>query len=1328
MAFESLERNADTLSKAIAEVPSPNRLETVRQVLEDIVLSSIRVKSHVVSADEREGGLRNLLNFGHSIGHAFEGILAPQILHGECVAIGMVLEAALSRYLGILKAPALARLTKCIAAYGLPLSYKDPIVQQRSGRKLCRVKDLMVMMGSDKKNVGHQKRVVLLAGIGRTHEPKATPVDDRHIRIFMSTAIEIMPTPISTIARTCTPPGSKSISNRALILAALAQGECRIKNLLHSDDTQVMLNALTELRCASFHWEDDGETLVVKGHGGQMHASGQELYLGNAGTASRFLTTVATLARPGKVHHSVLTGNQRMKLRPIGPLVDALIANGAAVKYLEKEGCLPLHIGASAGFEGGDIELAATVSSQYVSSILMCAPYAKKPVTLRLVGGKPISQPYIEMTAAMMASFGIKVTRSETEEHTYHIQCGTYRNPAEYAIESDASSATYPLAVAAITGSTCTIPNIGKASLQGDARFAVDVLRPMGCSVEQSATSTTVTGPAIGTLKPLKHVDMEPMTDAFLTAAVLAAVAQGSGRQHTTQITGIANQRVKECNRIKAMKDELAKFGVTCRELEDGIEVDGRPFSTLHRPLHGVHCYDDHRVAMSFSVLSLILPEPTVILERECVGKTWPAWWDELHQNFDTRLEGYDIDAILADKQRSKVPQRSLFLIGMRGAGKSTAGAWAANLLGWPFIDLDTELEKQLGTSIPDLIKAKGWDGFRQLELKLLQDCITHKAERHIFACGGGVVETPMARELLIKYHRSGGSVLYVHRSLQNIIDYLSIDKTRPAYTDDIKAVWDRREPWYEACSNYEYFSRTEGTGSLTGPFKDYLRLMSSITGRNSPLERIRAKPYSFFLAVTVSDVSTIVDKLPEMAVGSDAVELRVDLLRDQNSDEELVTTTYVGNQVALLRATLDLPIIFTIRSVSQAGKFPDHETKHMMQLYRLALRMGVEFLDIEMRLPDDLLRVLVANKGQTKLIASHHDPRAELCWDDGSWVTWYNKALQYGDIVKLVGVATNRKDNADLEEFRDWATSAHKDTPLIAINMHRHGQRSRIDNPFLTPVTHPLLTTKAAPGQLSAAEIRQALSINGDIAPLDFYLFGKPTSLSKSPKLHNTFFKQAGLPHHYQRFETDDVHALEGLLADPAFGGASVTIPLKIDIQSYLDEMSADANLIGAVNTIVVDHTRPSGSGKGFYKIGYNTDWQGIQLLLENSGASAHNNCHDQREAGLVIGSGGTARAACHALHTVGFSPIYVLGRTKTKVQEMIASFPPEYHLVALSSVNDVDTSAKRPRAAIGTVPADLPIDNAVQAALDVLMDSHKTEVRYLLSQVSTPIVKCSD
>lgn len=1282
------------------------RLSSIRQILKDLVLGSVRVKAHVVSADEREGGLRNLLNFGHSIGHAFEGILTPQILHGECVAIGMVLEATLARHLGVLEGGALSRLAKCLTSYGLPTSSKDAVVRERSANKHCSVEQLFSIMGVDKKNDGRKKRIVLLSGIGRTYERQASVVADRDVKVVLSSGILVSPSVSRSLSVSCTPPGSKSISNRALVLAALGSGPCRIRNLLHSDDTEVMLSALVKLKGATFAWEDDGRVLVVTGNGGELKASEEELYLGNAGTASRFLTTVATLAEPTTRDSSILTGNQRMKTRPIGPLVDALQANGATISYLEKKGCLPLNIKASQGMEGGDINLAATVSSQYVSSLLMCAPYAKHPVTLRLVGGKPISQFYIDMTSAMMASFGVKVTKSQTEEHTYHIPQGRYTNPSEYNIESDASSATYPLAMAAITGITCTVPNIGSGSLQGDAKFAVDVLRPMGCTVHQTESSTTVTGPPKGKLRPIPEVDMEPMTDAFLTASVLAAVARGSDGNSTTRIVGIANQRVKECNRILAMKDELAKFGVTCRELPDGIEIDGVNYANLQQPQGGVHCYDDHRVAMSFSVLAAVAPHATLIQERECVGKTWPGWWDTLRQPFGVGLDGVDLEQPLETKagQGDKF-QKSIFLIGMRGAGKTTAGSWVSNVLGWPFVDLDTQLETDASLTIPEIIKESGWEGFRSQELALLKKMIAEKPNKHVFACGGGIVETPEARKLLSDYHKSGGLVILVQRDIEDVMSFLQIDKTRPAYVDDMRSVWLRRKEWYRECSINQHYSQKSSPTALAKASKDFERFLRLIVGRRRPLDTIKTKKHSFFVSLTVPDVNAALHLLPEVVVGSDAVELRVDLLEDPQDKNGPPSPDYVATQVAILRASVALPIIFTVRTQCQGGRFPDQAHDEALALYQLALRMGIEFLDLEIQFPEPLLRSVLQAKGQTKILASHHDPKGALSWSNGSWVPYYNKALLYGDIVKLVGVAKEQGDNARLLEFKNWAQSAH-DTPLIAINMGSEGQLSRIQNAFLTPVSHPALPFKAAPGQLSAAEIRLGLSLHGEIQPRQFYLFGKPISQSRSPAMHNALFKATGLPHHYGLVETETVAEVESVIGSVDFGGASVTIPLKLDIISYLDEVADDARIIGAVNTVIPDSSRPSAKNRGHYLVGRNTDWRGMTLVLRNAGAQTHSHV-EHTQSGLVVGGGGTARAAIYALRDMGYSPVYVLGRSREKLRELVESFPSEYGLEVLTSAQDVEGVQSRPSVAISTVPADQPLDAGVEEALHLLFSN---------------------
>jgi pentafunctional AROM polypeptide len=1314
--FTALEGNADTILAAMDQEATDGRrnFDSIAGILKRIVLGSVRVKAEVVSADEREGGLRNLLNFGHSIGHAYEALLTPQILHGECVAIGMVKEAELARYLGVLDPSAVARLTKCIASYGLPTSLADKTVQKRSANKHCPVDELIKIMAVDKKNAGAVKKIVLLSGIGRTYEKKASSVVDRDIKITLSPSISVHPSVPSDLSVTCSPPGSKSISNRVLVLAALGTGSCRITNLLHSDDTQVMLDALAKMQGASFSWESDGKELVVTGNGGNLKASSNELYLGNAGTAARFLTSVTALCQPQEgVTSTIVTGNARMKERPIGPLVKSLRTMGIDVDYQEKEGSLPLRIAACSGFGAdsftGDIELTANVSSQYVSSILLAAPYSKKPVTLRLVGGKVISQPYIDMTIAMMAAFGVQVERDRNDSNAYHIPNKPYTNPSEYEVESDASSATYPLAIAAITGTTCTVPNIGSGSLQGDARFAIEVLRPMGCKVEQSKTSTTVTGPPRGQLKAVKEIDMEPMTDAFLTASVLAAVCSSNGSSNTTRIYGIANQRVKECNRIQAMVDELAKFGITCRQFDDGIEVDGKSYQ-LKAPQEGIHCYDDHRVAMSFGVLSLVAPEPVLILEKDCTGKTWPGYWDILNQQFKAELTGVELSSHShGSKVTNKNQQKSIFLIGMRGAGKTTAGGWASRALGWPLIDLDAALEQEIGMTIPDLIRskeseAKGWEAFREAEFKILQKVVKEKPTGHIFACGGGIVEAPEARKILVDYQKSGGIVILISRDINKVMDFLQTDKTRPAYVEDMMGVWLRRKPWYLECSNYRFHSQAAGPTALLSTQADLARFLSVITGRSSILQSIKKRKHSFFVCLSAPNLKACVSTLQDIIVGSDVIELRVDLLEDPKGSAGIPTPQFVIEQMTVIRSVTLTPVIFTVRTKAQGGKFPDDAYDDARALYRTALRLGCEFVDLEMTMPEDILQEVSENRGYTEIIASHHDPRSALSWSNGSWMQYYNRALQYGTVIKLVGVAKSLQDNYALADFKSWAETAHP-IPLIAINMGEHGKLSRILNGFLTPVSHPLLPSATAPGQLSAVEIRSGLSLMGEIPIKKFYLFGSPISQSPGPRLHNRLFRETGLPHMYSIHETTDASSIQDIIRAPNFGGGSVTIPLKQDVQALMDSLAPEVEAIGAMNTIVTETSVDEATGKEVTRlVGRNTDYLGMILVLRAAGARGSG-------SGLVIGGGGTSRAAIYALKEMGYSPIYLLGRNQSKMDALKNDFPAEYNLQTLSSSEQVASLNPSPSAAIGTIPADQPIDSAIRETLCQLFTKAESE-----------------
>ncbi|EEB05331.1 pentafunctional aromatic polypeptide Aro1 [Schizosaccharomyces japonicus yFS275] len=1322
--FCLLEQNPTVILEAVhrPRVPGQFKFENIRNLLQKIILASVRTKCEVVTLDEREGGLRNLLNFGHSIGHAYEAILFPQILHGECVSIGMVKELELSRYLGILKPNAVGRVTKCLMSYTLPVSVHDAHIKKYAGYKKCPVDKLIRIMAVDKKNQGLQKRVVILKAVGETYEKHATVVSDEDIRVVLSHDIQVSPFDNSVSDVVVTPPGSKSISNRALILAAMAKGTTKLTNMLHSDDTQVMMAALEELGAATFSWEDNGETLVVNG-GGKFKTPSKELYLSNAGTAARFLTTVAALVgeneQGGEV---VLTGNHRMKVRPIGPLVDALRANGCSISYLEREGSLPLKMIPQNGLRGGVIELAATVSSQYVSSILMCAPYAQEPVTLKLVGGKPISQLYVDMTIAMMKGFGVNVVKSETEAYTYHIPKANYTSPGDYEIESDASSATYPLAFAAITGTKCTVPNIGSASLQGDARFARDVLAPMGCTVEQTPTSTTVQGPPMGQLKPLESVDMETMTDAFLTATALAAVAcNSSGNEHITRITGIANQRVKECNRIAAMVHELAKFGVKAGELEDGIFIHGQSYKDLKTPEEGIYTYDDHRVAMAFSILTLVTPKPTVILDKACVVKTWPYWWDVLRNSFKIKLAGVESKETVKSVKLTR-SRASVILIGMRGAGKTTIGSIIAGQLNMKFLDLDQELEKKLNTTIPDLVNTRGWDDFRQEELQVLQEFIDTKSSDFVAACGGGIVETPAARELLCKYVKEGGIVLHIHRNLDQVLSYLSIDKSRPAYADreSTKNVYLRRHQWYLDCRSHDFVSPTIESGNVQSKLETSMsRFLRVVTGKSTWFEKAIQKPHSFFLSLTFPNINDAISFLPEAIIGCDAVELRADLLEDPNSTTGYPSVEFVAEQFATLRAAIDLPIIFTVRSKDQGGRFPNANESEAVELMLAALRWGVDVLDLELGWSTESLQAIYARKENTKIITSWHDTAQRCSWaQPDEWLQKLDMATAFGDVVKFVGIAKSMQDNFDLEKFRK-SFKGYTNKPLIAINMGTVGQLSRVFNNVLTPVTSPALPYKAAPGQLSVRQIITALSLMGSISPKKFYLFGTPIQHSKSPILHKTCYDLTGLPYTYDLFETESVEGVKDVLSQPDFGGANVTIPYKLDILQYLDELSDEARFLGAVNTVVPI----SENGKRKLR-GDNTDWRGIVRTFVRAGA---NNLNGKNA--LVIGAGGTSRAAIFAMHKLGAKNIYLLNRTLVNAEKVKAVFPEEYNVKVIDHTKQSEISEwtkLQVAAVVSTVPADRPLPESVSKVIDALLSeipAQKKEQYVFLDMAYKPL-----
>lgn len=420
----------------------------------------------------------------------------------------------------------------------------------------------------------------------------------------MPETLEILPV-CRPVVGSIRPPGSKSLTNRALIVAALAKGVTHLTGVLESRDTEVMIDSLGRLGISVEQSKTD-HTARVAGGAGQIPAKTADLWLENSGTSIRFLTAMCALGS-GLYR---LDGNARMRERPIGDLIDSLRQFGIEISSELGTDCPPVVVSGK-GLPGGTTTVNSGVSSQFLSAMLMAAPCARGPVEIRIPGAM-VSEPYVEMTLAVMRQFGVGI--DATTPGTYRITPQTYQGRT-YDIEPDASAASYFFAVAAVTGGEITVEGLSESALQGDVHF-VDALERMGCQVHRGPQSLTVKGTSelVGI-----DIDMNAISDTAQTLACVAPFAQGA-----TRIRNVAHMRLKETDRVAAVVTELRRLGLTVEEHPDGM--------TIHPgPIHGgtVATYDDHRMAMSFSLLGLRVPG-IVISDPGCTSKTYPQYFQDL--------------------------------------------------------------------------------------------------------------------------------------------------------------------------------------------------------------------------------------------------------------------------------------------------------------------------------------------------------------------------------------------------------------------------------------------------------------------------------------------------------------------------------------------------------------------------------------------------------------------------------------------------------------------------------------------------------------------------
>lgn len=715
--------------------------------------------------------------------------------------------------------------------------------------------------------------------------------------------------------------------------------------------------------------------------------------------------------------------------------------------------------------------------------------------------------------------------------------------------------------------------------------------------------------PRSGVLKGA-HLDLGAMGDTFMTAAVLLAGAEG-----VSTIRGIATQRVKECNRIKAIVCELQKLDVTCRELDDGLEIHGMRFEDM-RPNTVIECYDDHRVAMAFAVLSFRV-KGLFISDASCVNKTFPDFWDVMVNSFQATLLPAEPTASSAhNKADDLLPDAVYFVTSAYSQVPITPILQdICHTNEWNFVDLTDE------DTLDEITKRHrqllSYTSFASVFEMAVKETAVNVKVHTVFLC-------PPPSEKDENYYaslRAQKNTLFVMESVES-----------PVLSDPARA-----------CTRYDIF--VNHVNKSKGAFsREAVRFVKFLTTPRPSREDLTmalksthmvSLTFKTFVGVTPAQIETVCE-------GCDVMEIRADHLGDW-SEGALILELSTLRSLCLNESS----VMFTLRSKSQGGNFDGCDTKANM-IINLALRQGCEFLDVEGTLPSDLIRCIHDKKGNSTIVVSYHDIfgchpsviRREA-----------QRALQYdADVVKVVVVAGDVRDCISVV---DIVKNIVKDRPWMALATGVHGALSRALNTTLTPVTHEALPFPAAPGQLSLRAVNTLRSTLGMIPPKEFFVVGHPVSKSLSPVIHNTAFTALGLPHTYSRVETSDITAIRDRLCTDAFGGCSVTIPHKISVIDLVDVLSEHAEAIGAVNTLV-----PMGCTDSDEVVIYgdNTDWMALRRLIE-SRRSPSLPCRN----GLVLGAGGAARSAIYALLKLQCRCIGVYNRTFEKGAAVAASFKQE-------------------------------------------------------------------
>jgi pentafunctional AROM polypeptide len=1210
------------------------------ELVNEICRKAIEYKVKVIQLDDRDKGLRNCLNFGHTLGHAIESVEAFNLSHGKSVSIGLVLEVELACNMGLTKKYTLYKIKECLENYNLPTDIPEYIDTF----------SIIEKIKNDKKNSNNKPKIVVIKEIGVMYHDKVTvSLEFSDISNFLSKKVLIENLDYNKSSQVINLPGSKSICNRALILSALGSGEICLKNFLFAEDTNIMIKCLKQIG-VNIDIIDES-TVKVKGVNGQLENIETSLFVENAGTAARFLVSLSAICKNSRI---TINGNSRMRERPIDDLLEVFTDNtNIKIEFVNNDNKMPFRIVTGEPFQGGELKIKSKKSSQFISSLLLSSALFGEDTLINLTdideNEQPVSYQYIDMTIKMLEEWGVHVKM--LGYNRYYIKKGHIVNPSTYYIEPDASTANFYLMFIALHGGEIVLNGLGNKSIQGDSKF-VEFLAKIDNQrfiVEQSdsATKLKVCENFYNKIICFKE-NLSIITDSFLSLGCIYSQIPG---EYT--FTGLANQAVKECNRLELFCLNMNRIGVFCHPHGDGIYIDSRNPRKSNLNFVKITTANDHRMAMSFSILGSYLKNTKLIIDnKKCVNKTFPEFWLEFSKfGLTFTPDQFDQNKSIYNFYNKNYLNSPVFLIGMRSCGKTTFGKIAGEKLGLNFLDLDDFIlvKNPEFKTIPEIIEKLDWKGFREMEIRIFKEIISesYKYAGYIIACGGGVVEN----DELLNCIKSQELVVFIDTHIDNIKKVTELKEhktTKPKFQNSIDEVYAARLDKYKYCSGYVFktpylndndFSNYDNmVGKIADLFTEFIYLSCGSMRYPLPTEN------SYFVCVLYEE--KILAKYLNFE-NYDAVEFRADLfiqnLLKGKFDEDYIVNEII-KAISLLRYYNEsknyIPVIFTIRSIQEGGYFSGTLKQYNGIMFKL-LKYGIEYFDVEFNYDNltfiEHFRSICNN---SRIILSKH--YIENIPTDTIKKDIYTMSLFNVDIIKII---TNVADAHKYLEIKNFLNMTIK-KPLIHFQLGENNKLTRIHNNFLTPVYDSNINEATGTGQMTLNEVVaiKALLNTPDTRVKNYYVLGSNVSGSLSPEIYNAAFNYYAIDNYKYNKGSCDEEQLLNLLIKQDTAIASITIPYKGFLFNSLNNnftFSEEAKFMKAINTV-------KKINNNFYC--FNTDWIGsYEIILE----IIKNIDKPLSEIKVVIlGAGGAAASILFSLMLINIpkTGVYLLNRTKGK------------------------------------------------------------------------------